>query len=599
MKSKRGVALAYVIVVTAALLVLVVGFVALTEYNLNASQTSLEGRQAYLDARSAIEFGRAYLAENPDAESFTIVRSSSGSGFAVGALNASGAIASYDQSDGQINAKVPYSSSGDRLRLLSYRIGEGFVSSTDSGGPSSSGSGSPGGSASGSSSSASGSSGGSSGSGSSSGGSSSGKSSSDVPSSGSSSSGASSSGSSSSSASSSGSSSSGSGGAPADYLVCAANYGATPVIDNINTSSPTISENRQSAYPVVVRNMLQGTSDWDTVRCLTAPEIYLLCQPTSFQFYNQCYAALKSNFICIGGSSITGQDYRSSFSDLSNQYCVLMLKTNPSGGTGVLCFTQNCTLTVAGNQNARTVLIPKGYYAFSDNTNLYDLTSSNFSSLLKRLDDSALPSYVSKSRVQFITSNVSTFLAGGNSDWNYGAYWTDDAGDLANGRPSNGYSGHGYNLNSNEVFFYITSCRGWEAAFDTGNTGPNVNTGIYQSKQIYMRYVNSTDDFTIPAGKTIVYQSNKIWMNTAKSDTSLGGDVPITAGSSGSQFVLKALSGSGGFELDVPAALTVKYTNLNGTAKSYRIPAGTYQLAQSINLFSDSVSATLSASKSS
>lgn len=578
MKSKRGVALAYVIVVTAALLVIATAIVALANYNLNVSQNSLEGRQAYLDARSAIEFGRAYLTKNPDTEDFTIVRSSqstSGSGLAVGAKGATGAIASYVKETGMINAKVPYSATHDRFRLLSYHIGGGAVISSGSG---SSGSGSSGGSSA-SGSSGSGSSGGSSGS-------------------SSGSSGGSSGGSSSSGSSSSGSSSSGDSDNPQhDYLICGANYGTTPVIDNINTNSPTISENRQSAYPIVVRNLLQGTNDWDTERCLTAPEIYLLCQPTSIRFYNQCYAALKSNFICIGGSSIEGQDGRASFSDPSNMHSALILKTNPYGGTGVICFTQDCTLQIAGWAIGRTVQIPKGYYSFRDGTNLYDLTSPNFTSLLTRLDESSLPSYVSTSRVRFITGNYTSFFTGGNGDWYYGAYWTDDAGVLANGRPSNNSSGHQYIFNSSEVFFYITSCRNWENAINvSSNTGPDLNTGIYQAGQIYMRYVNSTDNFTIPADKTIVFRSNKIWMNTARDDTSPGGDVPITAGSSGSSFLLQSVSGSGPFELDIPAALTVNYTNLNGTAKSYRIKAGTYLLAQTINLLSDSAPTTLNAS---
>lgn len=530
MKSKRGVALAYVIVVTAALLVVAAAIAALATYNLSVSQNSLEGRQAYLDARSAIEFGRAYLAENPDSDGFYIIRSTSTfaeSGFAVSA-DATGSIAFYDKAHGTINAKVPYSATHDRFRLLSYHIGGGDVPSPSSGGSSSGDSDNP----------------------------------------------------------------------QYDYLVCGGGYGTNRVFDRINQNDPRIEENRKSDYPVVVRNMMQGDNGWDTAHSLTAPEIYLLCQPTSFAFYDTCYAELHSNFICIGGSSITGQDYRSSYSDTSKHYSTLMLMTNPPGGTGVLCFTQDCTLLIDKDQpnspNARTVQIPKGYYSFRDGTNIYDLTSSNFTSLMTKLNTSDLPSNVSTKRVDYISNNYTSFLAGGYETWNYGTVWTDDAGVLANGHPSNqDNGGRGYSFSSNMVFFYITSCQDWTKAMTKWD---DHDTGVYAAKSIYMRYVNSSENFMIPSSKKIVFQADKIWMNTARSDTSPGGDVPITGGSSGSSFLLQSVSGSGPFELDVPAELTVNYTNLNGTAKSYRIKAGTYQLMQPINLLNDSAPTTLSAS---
>ena len=519
MKSKRGVALAYVIVVTAALLVLAAAFIALAQYNLNASQTSLEGRQAYLDARSAIEFGKAYLAENPDAENFTIVRSAtSGSGFAINGKGTQ--VASYDSTTKQLSAKAPFKTAANRFRLLGYQFSGG----------------------------------------------------------------------------------SGSGGTPADYLICGTNYGTTSVIDNV-VNSPEIGDNKKSDYPVVIQYLMRvgmkdGNRVWDTSRGLTAPEIYLMDPSISLQLYTEDYAVFQTNFLCIGGNSITGMDYRGSLSDTTSHYSTLILKTNTPGGIGVLCFLQDCTLSIdaSGGPHGRQVRIPKGYYSFNDNTNLYDLTSSNFNSMLTKLDSSRLPSYISTARVSFISNNYTSFLSGSNQTWSYGTIWTDDAGILANGHPSNQDGGRGYSFSSNEVFFYISSCKNWSKTLTAYG---KQDIGIYAAKQIYMRYVNSTDDFTIPAGKTIVYQSNKIWMNTAKDDTSLGGDVPIAAGDSGSQFVLKALSGSGGFELDVPAALTVNYKDLSGAAKSYRIKAGTYQLAQQINLFSDSASATLSASLSS
>lgn len=60
-KSRQGAALVYVITVTAVLMILVTGLVFLAGINLHSSQTSLAARQAYLDAKSAVEYGRAYV----------------------------------------------------------------------------------------------------------------------------------------------------------------------------------------------------------------------------------------------------------------------------------------------------------------------------------------------------------------------------------------------------------------------------------------------------------------------------------------------------------------------------------------------------------
>lgn len=124
MKSKRGVALAYVIVITAALLVVAAAFVSIAAYNLSASQNSLESRQAYLDAKSAIEYGRAYLANNPSAanSNFTVLRTASGSGFKIGSDDKNAVIATYSGNSKTINAKVPYKSAADRFRLLGFKF---------------------------------------------------------------------------------------------------------------------------------------------------------------------------------------------------------------------------------------------------------------------------------------------------------------------------------------------------------------------------------------------------------------------------------------------------------------------------------------------
>jgi hypothetical protein len=120
--SKRGTALAYVIVITAALLILAAALISTAKFNLDASQNSLESRQAYLDAKSAIEYGRAYLSLNPEKAdtSFTILRDGSALGFKIGASGAANYVAKYDKDEKAINAAAKYKSS-DRVRRLGYQ----------------------------------------------------------------------------------------------------------------------------------------------------------------------------------------------------------------------------------------------------------------------------------------------------------------------------------------------------------------------------------------------------------------------------------------------------------------------------------------------
>ena len=117
--SKRGAALAYVIVVSAALMILASALVFSAKFNLDSATNSLEGRQAYLDAKSAIEYGRAYVLQNPDAGSFTVLKTSEDSGFKIG--SGENAVAEYDSTRKLIKASAKYRSS-DRVRKLGYQF---------------------------------------------------------------------------------------------------------------------------------------------------------------------------------------------------------------------------------------------------------------------------------------------------------------------------------------------------------------------------------------------------------------------------------------------------------------------------------------------
>lgn len=119
--SKRGAALAYVIVVSAALMILATALLFSAKQNLDLSKNSLEGRQAYLDAKSAIEYGRAYVLKNPGTGDFAIVKNSGDLGFTVGSSGDAGAVAVYNSAKKLISASAKYRSS-DRVRKLGYQF---------------------------------------------------------------------------------------------------------------------------------------------------------------------------------------------------------------------------------------------------------------------------------------------------------------------------------------------------------------------------------------------------------------------------------------------------------------------------------------------
>jgi hypothetical protein len=122
--SKRGAALAYVIIVSAALLILAAALVSVAQFNLTSSQTSLEGRQAYLDAKSAIEYGKAYVNNNPDSGDFIVVSDDTiPLGFRMWKTGdpKEKEIAVYDSAKKLINAAGKYKSS-DRIRKLGYQF---------------------------------------------------------------------------------------------------------------------------------------------------------------------------------------------------------------------------------------------------------------------------------------------------------------------------------------------------------------------------------------------------------------------------------------------------------------------------------------------
>ena len=121
-RSKRGAALAYVIMTSAVLFVLASGLILAAKNSIGFSQNTLEGRQAYLDAKSAIEYGKEYIRKNPNAESFYIKKDNSSLGFDISS-DKNDAVAFYDRGKRTINAAGKYKSSNG-VKRLGYKFEE-------------------------------------------------------------------------------------------------------------------------------------------------------------------------------------------------------------------------------------------------------------------------------------------------------------------------------------------------------------------------------------------------------------------------------------------------------------------------------------------
>lgn len=133
--SKRGAALAIVIVLSAAILILSAALISAAAYNISSTQNGQEGRQAYLDAKSAIEYGKAYVTKNPGCGDFTVLADSAeDSGYIIkinGEIDAPDTLAAYDGTKKSISAQGKYKSS-DRIRKLGYQFNIKNTGNTDS-----------------------------------------------------------------------------------------------------------------------------------------------------------------------------------------------------------------------------------------------------------------------------------------------------------------------------------------------------------------------------------------------------------------------------------------------------------------------------------
>ena len=641
-QSKKGVALVYAIITAILLMLLVAALVAAATFNLRQSRTSLTSRQAYLDAKSAMNYSRAYLKLYAGQEqkmaliSYKLTAINQPTDFARYKVSANlggnvGSAAS-DQlqnftvqckedagqqvvfnstaTGGTFKAQAPYHYNGitastdaaaaGRWSVLTFKLGNSYYTPVKK--PTYSA------------------------------------------------------------------------GSINDFLITANGYSSNTFFGNAyEGGSPCFTTDEVSAYTLVCLNTLQqpdglnnytNTKIMSNVPTLTAPEIYLMNHKAeqfsgdSARFYGQSYANLKSNFICICGN-LYGQDSRTGYKDYdeaikqtdSNAYSRMFLSTADNSSEGIVRFANACTVTVSRSTQSdnksladRVLVIPAGYYKFKSGTNLlnlvqngsdqekfYDLSNPK-SQLLTRIKDTDVDAKTVARSDQIISNYGNGTAKDGGFNFTF-AQGSDSSGNSQNfstewcvgpsDNPATGLPNSRDNFSRTSadeiVYWHVNSTDNWQNAFsniksdlsgygfDTPKEfGINTNRGnwrewdvkpysnnfgLYNAKQIYLNYVNAkADSFTIPADSTVAFQTSCMWFNSAKEDGKLGHGGAVTGADKGSHLYLISQNFSDNVTLTVPAELKVTYHKVSDagveTLETYYIETGTYSVPNKTDLLS-------------
>ncbi len=532
--SKRGAALAYVIVVSAALMILASALVFSAKFNLDSATNSLEGRQAYLDAKSAIEYGRAYVLQNPDAGSFTILKTSENSGFKIG--SGENAVAEYDSTRKLIKASAKYRSS-DRVRKLGYQF------TTEEG-----------------------------------------KEDSDLPSTdflalgtygnndlvrdyG------------------------------TPQFLNQKVKSAYPVLFNkkVQISSGESSLTAPAVYFLggegEGRNLY---GEWWCNMTLNANFLYIhdsfyssfsKGQPTNCiltvngqEANHFCFVYFKNDCKIYGNdgwqATIPSGLYK--IKSGTNFFRLNEIENDPNN--------IHERLTEATDEETQA------YQNLIDYGDSVKDASKFFSGDVWELRYGLYWSTNGK-----IVGNLTPPDKGSGNTPRYIFYkkqiakdWIQVGATVINNRPGLG------NYEEKTVFWYLNDVSEWGNAL-LGNNDQNSNeyytnvSNIYLGKEINLLYVNASTDFKIPEYKTVVFKADSVTLNTRHSDTEAGsGDSQpkITHSGSTARFILEAQDPSDDVQLHVPNTLQVQYKDQNGIVRKYQIKAGWYEVRQ-LNLFSD------------
>jgi hypothetical protein len=393
----------------------------------------------------------------------------------------------------------------------------------------------------------------------------------------------------------------------------------------------------RSVYPVVENAttyayLYKNSAGMKLNDYVSAPEILFMGPTDSTHDTIFCYnvpTEIHSNFIAIA-DNITGCAYY-----MDDKSFLYFYPSDSTAPTGVVYFGGRSGGTCSVNVNGTAILkISAGYYQYDAGIDLFSLKKDgdNFvntagKGLRKLTQTEQQDGSVKRFSADLASaqSNAPALLSGdswSDSSRNTAFKGADIApyGVFASGsrdvKRGNDWYGNNTNYKMNEkiVYTYANSVRwpfvsSWPQYLDPYGNMIDTNDGthpnakkyiIYAAKQFFLRFVSRSEDFKLPPTSdvyNVAFNSDLVSLSMAVSDTDAGADADhrpkiVQANDApSSQFLLTSLStDENGNHKDVtlviPNSIDVLYQN---GSKSYHIPQGVYQVKSGFNFFDNDV----------
>ena len=372
------------------------------------------------------------------------------------------------------------------------------------------------------------------------------------------------------------------------FILYGTKYGSNPLtVTNGNTPAIPEETNGQgvSAYPVVFNLPVQSPSGNQT-RLLQAPSVFFMggdgtenhlngsdsnqIRDSAIYVYSAGTATIKSDFVYIASDRIAFQ---------RNGNPVLKLLPL-SGSTGYIYFAQNCSVISSFGDNidwysSSTVkTYTAGLYSYTQSGE--DLLSYD-NNLMQVTDSKTEENILNQYGATYVEDNHNTFM---NSDANssYEQPYNGKADWTRNGTVSGSTGG---DLSGYHVFFYANNASKW-------SDGASVN---YTAGEISFMYVNSDSKVTIGADnrgndQQVTFTADTVSFCGQKEDGQ-GTDsdsLTLQQGYVNAKFILQSKSKS-----DVTVTVYHKLVVKKKNGDTYTLQAGVYTVPSGTNLFDNDV----------
>lgn len=523
-RSKQGAAMALVIVMTTAMLILVAALLAAANFNVDYTSRGVQGRQAYLSAKSAVEYARAYAAARKDDElgtlspadtlyviakngalttdGFDVVKNApperlEGKAYASISLTPDTAAAAGTTSTEQYTLTIRGSApqlDQKSAKSLGYRCTltrTTVVTPPTPAEPSESG---------------------------------------------------------------------------GNGFVLMGQMGGQVFFDQLFQQPVLSAENASSPYPlVVISNRLNIR--YGQVRTVDVPQFYLL---KGLNLEVSASLTTKTDFICLN-ENLT---FQGSVNDTLAQW---IINPKTEGSSTVLFVPEGSGLKIF--KPSETLSVAPGYYEIAPGQDLGQITTNSGNALQKITDHQRLSELTKQNLVGEDGKGLQNAVSGDDWDLNHGTLWVK-SGALSGSIATSWTPSWGGNQNSwvsganpdgiknKDVYCYVTDASHWGESSDMRQ----FRDATYMAHSMFWQYV-CPDDWLFPAGKTITFQADTftgtVTLNTQASEENSDERPAIVAGDKESHFIIKA------DQFIVPNDITV-YWYKNNSLESYVMQAGVY-----------------------